>query len=125
MTSDGLNGHNRGRKGKLPRGAKLQAELARTRSCIDIERSGDWMPAEELRNAALGALEAGSDVTVNLAGVDHLDASALQILLVLDAEQKRWGRSFNLANSSPQLRYWFEYAGAADRFSMSERKGDE
>ena len=74
------------------------------------------MPAEELRAAALGAVEAGHDVTLHLGGIDHLDASALQILLALDAEQKRCGRQLEVTNTSPHLRQWFEYAGAAEQF---------
>jgi anti-anti-sigma regulatory factor len=82
------------------------------------------MPAEDLRVAALAAIEAGSDVAVNLAGVNHLDGSALQILLALDAEQKRRGQSLQLTNVSPHLRNWFELGGAADRFFASGRDGD-
>lgn len=83
------------------------------------------MPAEELRDAALGALEAGGDVTANLAKVDHLDASALQILLALDAEQKKKGRKLKLENASPRLRQWFDLAGVAGHFSMTELESDE
>jgi anti-anti-sigma regulatory factor len=101
---------------KRARAAKPQAELDRGRASIDVERSGDWMPAEELLAAALGAIEGGSDVTLNLGGIDHLDASALQILLALDTEQKRRGRQLEVANASPHLRKWFEYAGAAEKF---------
>lgn len=74
------------------------------------------MPAEELRAVALGALEAGNDITLNLDRVDHLDASALQILLALSAEQKKRGRDFQLVNASPNLLQWFGLAGAADHF---------
>ena len=80
------------------------------------------MAAEELRDAALGALEAGADVAVNLAKVDHLDGSALQILLALDAAQKKQGRNLELANASANLLRWFEYAGAAGHFSMTDGK---
>jgi len=83
------------------------------------------MPAEELRDAALGALEAGGDVTANLARVDHLDASALQILLALDAEQKRRGRNLELVNASTHMRQWLDYAGVAGHFSMAELNSDD
>ncbi len=125
MTSDLTNGRAGGSKAKRTRIATPQAELDRGRTQIDVERSGDWMPADELRGAALSALVAGNDVTVNVGSVDHLDASALQILLALDAEQKKRGRNLEVANASPHLRQWFEYAGAADRFSMTDRKSDE
>jgi ABC-type transporter Mla MlaB component len=57
--------------------------------------------------------------------VEYLDAGALQILLALDAEQKSQGRHLELANASTHLRQWFDYAGAADHFSMTSRKSDE
>lgn len=83
---------------------------------IEVERSGDWMPVEDLREAALAASGAGNDVTVNLDRIDHLDASSLQILLALDVEQKKRGTTLQLANPSPHLRQWFEFAGAAEHF---------
>ncbi len=83
------------------------------------------MPSDELRDAARAALGENNDGVLNLGRLDHLDASARQILLALDAEQKRRGRTLELANASPHLRQWFEYAGAADQFSMTERKRDE
>jgi len=74
------------------------------------------MPAEELREAALAALSRGKDVILNLDRVDHLDSSALQILLALQAEQRKQGRNLQLAKASPRLRKWFEFAGVDDRF---------
>lgn len=87
---------------------------------IDVGQSGDWISAEELREAVLAALEGNRDVIVNLGNVNHLDASALQILLALDSEQKRRGRQLGLTNASAHLRQWFEYAGAADQFFHDE-----
>jgi anti-anti-sigma regulatory factor len=49
----------------------------------------------------------------------------LQILLALDAEQKKRGRNLRLAKASPHLRQWFEFAGVADHFSIAERKSNE
>ncbi len=116
---DGVSG-----KVKRPRTAKRQTKQDSGRFSIDVDRSGDWMPVQELRDAALGAIEVGSDVTLNLGGIDHLDASSLQILLALEAEQKRRGRQLELANPSPHLLQWFEYAGAADHFSMTVQKNN-
>jgi anti-anti-sigma regulatory factor len=76
------------------------------------------MPAEELREAALAVLSQSRNVTANLGSLDHLDASALQILLALAAELKSQGRGLELAGTSAHLRQWFNYAGAADHFSM-------
>ena len=83
---------------------------------IGVERSGEWMPVETLREAALSALQGGKDVIVDLEKLDHLDASALQILLALKAEQQRLGRQMRLEHVSPELKQWFEYAGAAGYF---------
>lgn len=74
------------------------------------------MPAEELKRAAMAALDEGLDVTIDFDGLDHLDASALQILLALNAEQKRLGRNLRLANASSHLQRWFEYSGATEHF---------
>jgi anti-anti-sigma regulatory factor len=92
---------------------------------IDVERSGDWMPAGELREAALNALASGGDMILNLEGIGHLDASALQILLAIDVEQKKCGRSLQLANTSDPLQKWFEYAGVGDSFLQAGQKNDE
>jgi ABC-type transporter Mla MlaB component len=121
------NSNRRDRNAKAPqlRSAGLKAIPNPERTLIEAERSADWMPVEDLREAALAALPAGNDVTVNLDRIDHLDASSLQILLALDTEQGRRGRDLKLANASPHLRQWFEYAGAADHFCMNELKRDE
>ncbi len=83
------------------------------------------MPPEDLRAAALAALSASGDVALNLQGIDHLDASALQILLALDTEQKKRGQNLHLASVSLHLRQWFDFAGVADHFSITERKSNE
>jgi len=83
------------------------------------------MPAEELWEAAQAAVSQGKDVTLNLDKIDHLDASALQILLALDEEQKKHGRHLQLANASSNLRYWFEYSGAAGYLSTTEQGNNE
>jgi anti-anti-sigma factor len=116
MAIDRSRPHNRNAKAPRTRSTDPQAEQSPERIICEVERSGDWMPAEELRAVALGALEAGNDITLNLDRVDHLDASALQILLALSAEQKKRGRDFQLVNASPNLLQWFGFAGAADNF---------
>ena len=125
MTVDRSKQDARSTKARRARPAGLQAEQNLEPIFIEVERSGDWMPAEELRTTALSASGESKDVTVNLGKVDHLDASALQILLALDAEQKRQGRHLQLANASAHLRQWFEYAGVAECFLMTEPKSDE
>lgn len=94
------------------------------RTVFEVERSGDWMPAEELQEAALKVLSEGKDVTLSLKNVDHLDASSLQILLALEMEQKKRGRQMDLINVSSHLRQWFDYSGAVEYFMIAE-KNDE
>ena len=89
---------------------------------INVERAGEWMPVEELLKAAWTAAEANQNVSLNLDKIDHLDASALQVLLALDAEQRKRGRAVELAHVSPSLRQWFEYAGAAEQFFPASAK---
>jgi anti-anti-sigma regulatory factor len=88
--------------------------LAQSTAAIDVERSGGWMAPEDLREAALAVSAHGGDVVLNLHGIDHLDATALQILLALDADQKVRKQHLQLTSASPRLRQWFEFAGAVD-----------
>lgn len=74
------------------------------------------MPAEELHQAALAASLQGKGVILNLDRVDHLDASALQILLALHAAESKRGENLQLVKASPRLRKWFEFAGVDGRF---------
>jgi anti-anti-sigma regulatory factor len=92
---------------------------------IEVERSGDWLPADELRDKSLQLLGERTDVTLNLDKVDHLNASVLQVLLALDMEHKKQGRQLHLENASPSLRQWFAYAGAAGQFDMGQQSVDE
>jgi anti-anti-sigma regulatory factor len=88
-----------------------------TETVINVIRDGDWLPPEEFRAVALSAAQAEGDLTVNLEGIDHLDASALQILLALAVERKKRGRGLYLANASTSLSHWFEYAGGRENIS--------
>lgn len=116
MTTDRSSGNERRGKSRHTRAGKPQAEQAAGSTVIKVERSGDWLPVEEFRSAVLAAVESGSDVIIDLDKINHLDASALQVLLALVAEQKKRGRSLVMENSSSSLRHWFEYAGAAQHF---------
>jgi anti-anti-sigma factor len=125
MAIDSSKNDGASSKVKRARVTKPQAVQEREPLSIDIECSGDWMPAEQLRDAAMTASAESREVIINLGKIDHLDASALQILLALDMEQKRQGRHLRLANASSHLRQWFDYAGVADHFSMTGSKIDE
>jgi anti-anti-sigma factor len=124
MTNNRSNPHDRSRKAPGTQFSGSQAEPSLDQQFIAAERCGNWAPAEELRETALAALDRGGDVILSLERIEHLDASALQILLALDAEQKRRKLNFMLANASSHLLEWFEFAGVADRFSMTDRKND-
>jgi anti-anti-sigma regulatory factor len=104
---------------------RLRAEGNMKPTTIEVERSGDWLPADELRDKSLQLLDERTGVTLNLDKVDHLDASVLQILLALDIEHKKQGQQLHLEKASPSLRQWFEYAGAAGQFDIGRRSGDE
>jgi hypothetical protein len=82
-----------------------------TETVIFVTREGEWLPPVELRALALSAVGTEGNLTVNLEGVEHLDASALQMLLALAAERKKRGKGLRLANASQALSRWFEYAG--------------
>ena len=91
--------------------AKASPIATVTETVIIVTREGDWLPPEELRAIALSAVDTDGNLTVNLEGVEYLDASALQTLLALAAERKKRGKGLRLANASLALSRWFEYAG--------------
>jgi anti-anti-sigma factor len=77
---------------------------------------GEWLSAGELRDRAIAALATSDEVVLNLGGVDHLDCSALQVLLALSVAQRQRGRQLQILNLSASLRQWLECAGAAEHF---------
>jgi ABC-type transporter Mla MlaB component len=117
MTRDGINGEGTKKKAKRradPSEAGKDSDKAATIHC---SRSGEWLAGDELLAAALDAAHTTSDVTLDLADVDHLDAGTLQILLALANDRQQKGLSLHLVNASPLLSRWFEYAGATARLS--------
>jgi anti-anti-sigma regulatory factor len=88
-----------------------------TETVINVTRDGDWLPPQEFRAIALSAAGTKGHLTVSLQAVDHLDASALQILLALAAERKKRGQGLRLADTSLALSRWFEYAGGGENIS--------
>ena len=83
---------------------------------IKVNRAGDWMPVEELRKTVLELVHTGHDFSIDLDGVTHLDASALQVLLGAQLEQKNQGHRLDLLNASSEVLAWFDYAGATKHF---------
>lgn len=96
---------------------KKQPTATVTETVVNVTRGGDWLPSEEFRTIALSAAGAETDLAVDLQAVDHLDASALQILLALAAERKKRGKGLRLANTSAALSRWFEYAGGRENLA--------
>jgi anti-anti-sigma factor len=91
--------------------AKNPPTITVTETVILVTREGEWLAPEELRAIALSAVDTDGTLTVNVDGVEHLDASALQVLLALAAERKKGGKGLRLANVSLTLSRWFEFAG--------------
>jgi len=94
---------------------------------VHAVHDGEWMEAADLRQRLLEQLrEAGEAsgarpaLAVDLSGIDHLDASVLEVLLAARAHQQRAGATVRMVNASPSLRQWFEYAGAADLLQSPE-----
>jgi anti-anti-sigma factor len=88
---------------------------------MHLGRSGEWMDPAEMRQAAGKYFEwpeasTAGELALDLSGLEHLDASALQVLLAIRAEQLRRNGRLRLANASENLRKWFAWAGADDLF---------
>lgn len=83
---------------------------------IQANRSGEWLSAEELKGELLAWPDDKSNPVVDLAGVDYLDASCLQIVLAFHDEAERKGHALEFRNISAALASWIDYAGAADYF---------
>lgn len=79
---------------------------------IQVNRTGEWMAAEELR-AELLSLEQSNVPLLDLAGIDYLDAACLQVII---AFQKRGNKAtaMRCRNLSPALSDWLRYAGAVE-----------
>ncbi|MGA8938635.1 MAG: STAS domain-containing protein [Acidobacteriaceae bacterium] len=102
-----------------------QTKKTPSHATIEVQESGEWIAAADLKETSLGALKEGKELIFNLSNVSHLDASALQILLAVDIEQKKQGRHLHLANVSTDLSPWFQHAGSMERFSMIGRMTNE
>jgi anti-anti-sigma regulatory factor len=105
--------------GCLAPGERRVADLrANTETLLNaVDGSGDWIAPEEFRDLALAALERDADVRIPVGSVEHLDASALQILTALASELNAVGHTLALTGPGPALRSWFAYAGATELLS--------
>jgi anti-anti-sigma regulatory factor len=125
MTVERPYEHSRSAKATKAHVKGPQVEESQVHTMTEVDHAGEWISAEELKEAALNVLSEDKDITLNLGKVDHLNASVLQVLLALDMEHKKHGRQVHLENASPSLRQWFEYAGAAGQFNLGRQSVDE
>jgi anti-anti-sigma regulatory factor len=89
-------------------------------AALQVTRDGDWLPADEIRDAMVAAMSDEGPVGVDLAGVDHLDARPLQVLLAFFAERQSLGRTIRLRHVSDGLARWFGHVGAASLLQLIE-----
>lgn len=112
-------------KAEQPSGRAEEPEKAegRERSAPPLAlRAGQgdqWREPAEIAEAAGELLNgaAGRVLAVDLSGLEHLDASALQVLLAIEAAQRQRGGGLEFTHVSDNLRKWFDYAGAAGLLS--------
>lgn len=107
-----------------------QCDSAQPERLCHAGHAGEWIEAEQLRQWVLRQIDSSrgsarhdehstsdassedSDIVFDLSDLDYLEASALQVLLAArDAVHRRGGR-LRLVHLSPELREWFEFAGA-------------
>ena len=107
---------------------KKPAQPARDPIYLRVSRSGEWMDAAELRACAMThasgdrasdrasdlAAESAPHLVLDLKGLDHLDARALQVVLAIRAGERGRGRELALEHVSGSLSRWFAWAGAED-----------
>ncbi len=86
---------------------------------LKVARDGDWLAPCDFSESCCQAVADHVDMVIDLEGLDHLDASALQILLALRMEQQQNSRRLSLTNASTSLLRWFEFAGAIQLFSLA------
>ena len=96
---------------------------------IDAGCKGEWTDADDLRLKLMAEIDCRSrhddailagdastesrfDLAIDLSGLDHLNAGALEVLLAAEAELHGRGGRLVLAGVSESLERWFGYAGA-------------
>jgi anti-anti-sigma factor len=69
-----------------------------------------------LHEAALSLSHTASQVVVDCAGVEHLGAWAIQILLALKTALAANGGGLRIAGASPQIHHYLALSGAGEYF---------
>ncbi len=90
---------------------------------IQVNRSGEWMAAAELR-AELLALGAASVPLLDLAGIDYLDAACLQVIIAFQKKDHE-AAPMECRNLSPTLDGWLRFAGAMEYLRESPAEVNE
>jgi anti-anti-sigma regulatory factor len=80
----------------------------RIAACMD----GEWLPAVELFERIKVAASMDGPLTVDLSGLEHLQAAPLQVLIATSLEWGCQGRHLTLLNVSDSLKRWFSLSGA-------------
>lgn len=92
---------------RLGPGTEGEPELSpQTETLLHAARSGQWMDAAEMRNWAVERLTASEvrKIIVDLSLLEHLDSSALQVLLAIAAELRIRRGGLELGHASGSIR---------------------
>lgn len=90
------------------------------KTTIALQGRFDFNSHREFREAVDRAIkEATSEISVDLAGVDYLDSSALGMLLVLRDKAKGSGKSVVLANARGAVRQVIDIANFGKLFTLA------
>ena len=91
---------------------ELSAVVHREPASIEVCRDGAWLSAGELFQRVGAASDLDGPLSLDLAGLDHLEAAPLQVLIATHLERAREGREVVLLNVSESLKRWFSLSGA-------------
>jgi anti-anti-sigma factor len=83
---------------------------------ILLSGSLDHYTVEDLKQQLLPLLEAEGKAALDVTLVEHLDASALQVLVALQQDLAKKNRGIELAGASEKLRNWMRIGGAEHMF---------
>ena len=79
---------------------------------LAIGQAGTWLAGEELQQLLLARVTEGGNTLLDCAGIEHLDACTLQLLLAFLVQEQSAGASVGLSHVSTGLAQWFKQAGA-------------
>ena len=89
---------------------------------IRLACGAGWTPASELKSIALQACSENSHRVFSLDGLAHLDAMSLQILIAAQKRAQEANLSLSFTDISPELRHWFEIAGASELLFLGDEE---